>query len=75
MPKKGDVHVVPHNGRWRIEVEGTARPHSTHDTQAGARQVARDVAKRNKTELLVHGRNGRVRERNTYGRDPRRIKG
>jgi Uncharacterized protein conserved in bacteria (DUF2188) len=72
MPKKGDVHVVPHERRWRVEVEGSARPRSTHDTQAEARQAARDIARRNRSELLVHGRNGQVRERNTYGHDPRR---
>jgi hypothetical protein len=75
MPNKGDVHVVPHEGRWRVEVEGRARPDSTHDTQAAARKKARDLARRSKSELLVHGRNGKVRERNTYGGDPRRTKG
>jgi Uncharacterized protein conserved in bacteria (DUF2188) len=75
MPKKGDVHVVPAQGRWRVEVEGSNRAHSTHDTQAAARQSGRDVARRNQSELLVHGRDGQVRERNTYGSDPRRSKG
>jgi hypothetical protein len=75
MPNKGDVHVVPHQGRWRVELEGTDRPRSAHDTQAAARREAREIARRNKAELLVHGRNGQVRERNSYGHDPRRSKG
>jgi hypothetical protein len=28
-----------------------------------------------KVELLVHARNGQIRERNTYGEDPRGRKG
>ena len=26
MPKKGDVHVVPSDKGWRVEVEGSGRP-------------------------------------------------
>jgi hypothetical protein len=60
---------------WRVEIEGTGGARSTHKTQAEAAKTARRIARQNKTELLIHGRNGRVRERNTYGRDPRRTKG
>jgi hypothetical protein len=72
---KGDVHVVPSDRGWRVETEGSARARSTHQTQAEARQAARELARRNKVELLVHGRNGQIRERNTYGNDPRRTNG
>lgn len=72
---KGDVHVMPGDKGWRVETEGNARARSTHQTQAKAREAARDIARRNKVELLVHGRNGQIRERNTYGKDPRRTKG
>ena len=74
MPQKGDVHVVPSEKGWRVEIEGTGGARSTHKTQAEAAQTARRIARQNKTELLIHGRN-KVRERNTYGRDPRRSKG
>ena len=75
MPRKGDVHVLPGQDGWRVEVEGSAGVHSTHATQAAAREVARGLARSNQSELLVHGRNGQIRERNTYGKDPRRTTG
>jgi hypothetical protein len=75
MPKKGDVHVVPGDNGWRVEIEGTGGARSTHKTQAEAAKTARRIARQNKTELLIHGRNGRVRERNPYDHDPRQIKG
>jgi hypothetical protein len=76
MPKKGDVHVVLNeSGKWAVMVEGNDRASSTHSTQAAARQSGQQVARGNKSELLVHGRDGRIRERNTYGRDPRASKG
>jgi Uncharacterized protein conserved in bacteria (DUF2188) len=75
MPKKGDVHVMPSEKGWRVQIEGTGGARSTHSTQAEAAKTARRIARENRSELLIHGRNGQVRARNTYGRDPRRTKG
>jgi hypothetical protein len=72
---KGDVHVVPSDRGWRVEVEGTARARSTHTTQAEAATAAREIARRNESELLIHRRNGTIRDRSTHGRDPRRSRG
>ncbi len=72
MPKKGDVHVVPGDEGWRVEVEGQGR---AHDTQAEAWEQAKGIAQRNHSEAVLHGRDGQIRERNTYGHDPRRTKG
>jgi hypothetical protein len=66
---------MPAEKGWRVEVEGANRPRSTHKTQAEAAKAAREIARKNKSELLIHGRNGRVRNRSTYGSDPRQIKG
>jgi uncharacterized protein DUF2188 len=75
VPNQGDVHVLPGDKGWTVEIEGTGRTRSTHRTQAEAAKAGRDVARRHKSELLVHGRDGRVRARSTYGHDPRRTKG
>ena len=74
MPRQGDVHVVKGDQGWRVEIEG-GRARGTHSTQAEATRAAREIARRNKSELLIHGQNGRIRARSTYGRDPRRTKG
>jgi hypothetical protein len=75
VPRKGDVHVMPSEKGWRVQVEGTGGARSTHKTQTEATKTARRIARQNKAELLIHGRNGQVRDRSTYGRDPRRTKG
>jgi hypothetical protein len=75
MPQKGDVHVVPAANGWRVEVEGSSRARSTHATQAEATRAGREIARANQSELLVHGRNGKIRVRSSYGRDPRTSKG
>ncbi len=76
MPKQGDVYVVHRKEqvKWAVEVEG-GRARSTHATKAEAERAGREVARRNKSELLIHRRDGKITERNTYGRDPRRSKG
>jgi hypothetical protein len=76
MPRQGDVHVVRGNsGGWQVRVEGTARARSIHETQAEAAKVGGAIARKNKSELLIHGRDGKIRERSTHGHDPRRTKG
>jgi len=37
--------------------------------------AARQIAVKQRSELLIHGRDGRIREKNTYGRDPHPPKG
>jgi Uncharacterized protein conserved in bacteria (DUF2188) len=67
-PANGDVHVVPSEGRWRVEVVGNRQAWSRHATQAAAWREAKEIAKRNQSAAVLHDRSGRARERNTYGR-------
>lgn len=66
---KKNQHVVPKGPKWAVKPEGTA-PTSTHNTQAAAIAKARAAAIRAKSELIIHGRDGQIREKNTYGKDP-----
>lgn len=75
MPKTGDVHVLPDERGWRIELEGSSRPIITHKTQKAAWRAATRIAQQNRSEAVLHGRDGKIRERNTYGQDPRRTRG
>jgi uncharacterized protein YdaT len=47
MPGK-NRHVVPHNGKWAVKIEGSKRASSVHDTQAEAVEEARMRARRDK---------------------------
>lgn len=74
MSKKGQ-HVVPSEGKWSVKKAGSAKASSTHDRQADAIKAATKIAKNQKTELYIHGQDGRIRERNSYGKDPHPPKG
>lgn len=74
MAKKGQ-HVVPSTSGWSVRKAGAARASSTHATQLEAIAAATVIARNQQTELFIHGRDGRIRERNSYGNDPRSSKG
>lgn len=63
-------HVVPNGNRWSVRRAGAARASGIYDTQQEAITHAREAARNQKTELYIHGRDGRIRERISYGNDP-----
>lgn len=63
-------HVVPHEQGWAVRGAGNERVTSIHPTQGQAVERAREIAQNQQSELLIHGRNGRIRERDSYGNDP-----
>ena len=70
MPKKRDIHVVPHDDGCATKREGGQRAGSVHDTQREAIHKARDQAIREKVEVVSHRRDGRIRDSDSYGPDP-----
>ena len=70
MSKKKDIHVVPHNGDWATKKEGAGRAGSVHGTQRDAIERAREQAKREKVEVVIHRPNGEIRDSDSYGNDP-----
>ena len=66
----GFVHVVNEGGQWCVKLEGATRARSKRRTQAEAMTAGRATARKAKTELLVHGRDGAIRTRSSYGKDP-----
>jgi len=72
---KRNVHVVRRNGEWAVRKEGAERDSSPSRHASAAIDAARHTAQREGTELLVHGRNGQMRERDSHGHDPYPPKG
>jgi hypothetical protein len=67
--KASDIHVAHKDGNWVVEQKGTGVI-STHGTQALAAQAGRRRARRDRTEFVLHGRDGRIRMKDSYGSDP-----
>ena len=75
MPKKSNQHIVPAKGGWAVKRAGSPRATKVFGTQEEAIAKGREIAKNQRSELLIHGRGGRIREKNTYGRDSSPPKG
>lgn len=63
-------HVVKRENGWAVRSENGSRDTSHHQTQEAAFEAARKIAKNQKSEDFLHGRDGKIRDRNTYGDDP-----
>lgn len=70
MKTNKNQHVIPHSEKgWAVKKSGSDKVTKTFSTQQQAEKFAKEVAKRNKSELFIHSKTGKIRERNTYGKD------
>lgn len=63
-------HVTLHPKGWQVKGEGNQRATVVKPTQREATDAARTIAKHQKSELVVHGRNGQIRQKDSFGNDP-----
>jgi hypothetical protein len=72
--KKGpNVHVVPSKtqpGKFVVKEAGRPQPISRPASQAESIAKAVPIAKQNKSEVVIHRRDGKIRDSDSYGRDP-----
>ncbi len=68
-------HVVPHDGEWAVRGENNSRVTSIHPTQSEAIAAGRPIAQHQHSELVIHGRGGKIRDKDSHGHDPYPPKG
>jgi uncharacterized protein (UPF0262 family) len=66
-----NVHVTQSkNGdQWSVKTESSQKAFRNVNTQKEAIEIGKSVAMNNGSELLIHGVDGRIREKNSYGND------
>lgn len=70
------MHITPHpGGGWQGKKGGADRASFLADTQAEAYEKGREQSMREGLELCLHGKDGQIREKNSYGNDPYPPKG
>lgn len=70
-----DYWTTKHPDGWQVKGAGNDRATSVHSTQSSAWTESQERARQTGGEAYLTGRNGQIRERNTYGHDPERSKG
>ena len=64
---KKNVHVVKNADGWSVKSEDSQKAYRNVSTQKEAIEIGKKVASNNSSELLIHGFNGKIREKNSYG--------
>lgn len=65
-----DQHVTPKDGKWQVKGDGNDKATKTFDTQKDAIDYAKTIAKNQKSEVVIHGKDGKIRDKDSYGNDP-----
>lgn len=69
MNKNQHVTMRP-DGNWQVKGEKNTKATAVTNTQKEAISIATKIARNQKSELIIHGKDGKIREKNSYGNDP-----
>jgi len=69
MAKKNQW-VTIHPKGWAIKGEGNTKVTKITKTQKEAIEIAREIAKNQKSELIIQNTEGKIRSKDSYGKDP-----
>lgn len=69
MNTMANQHVVPNGKNWQVKAEKATKATKNFNTQKAAIAYAKDIAKNQKSELVIHGKDGRIRDKDSYGND------
>ena len=63
---------VTHNqeGGWKVIGEGNTKPTRILSTKQEAIEYGRKIAINHSSELVIHGLNGKIQDKDSYGNDP-----
>jgi len=75
MSKKNttDSHrILPNNekGGWDVKRDGNQKASNHFDTKKEAEKVGRVISQNQKTELVIHGKDGKIQRKDSHGNDP-----
>jgi len=70
MPRKTH-HVVPDpDGGWNVKKGGNQRASKHFDTKKDAEGWGRNVSRNQKTEFVIHNKDGKISQSDSHGNDP-----
>ncbi len=70
MRRHKNQHVLPHGNKWAVTGEGNVRKTVILKSKREAIKIARRISANQKSELIIHTRDGKIAVRDSHGRDP-----
>ncbi len=65
-----NIHVVKKGENWVAKQENAQRSSGVFSTQQAAFERAREIAKNNGQEVIIHATDGHIRAKHSYGNNP-----
>lgn len=62
--------VSPRGDKWAVHGESNERDTKIFDTQKEAEAYAKKIAINQQSELILQGKNGKIRSKDSFGNDP-----
>lgn len=59
-------HVIPQGAGWAVRGAGNTRATRVLSSRREAVEVAREIARNQRTQLVIHGADGRIREKTSF---------
>jgi uncharacterized protein YdaT len=60
-------HVVPRGRKWAVQAEGSARATRLTESKAEAVELARQIARRQGTDVVIHRHDGAAEKEDIFG--------
>lgn len=69
---RNEIHVLPNSkqGGWDVKKSNASRASRHYETKKDAIAFAREKSIKELAELIIHGKDGRIQNSNSYGNDP-----
>lgn len=76
MIKNKSHHVVPNpDGGWDVKKGGAERASKHYDKKQDAVDAGREISRNQGTEFVIHGKDGKIQQKDSHGHDPNPPKG
>lgn len=62
-------YVVPHENGWAVKGAGNSKSTAVTKTKKEAMNIGRGIAKNQKSELVIHKKDGKIQDKDSYGPD------
>jgi hypothetical protein len=63
-------HIVPDGDEWAVKKDDAERASRKADTKKEAKELGKEIAKNQNSELKIHREDGEIQEGRSYGNDP-----
>ncbi len=67
---KKNQHVVPHEDGWAVKGAGNSKATKLFELKDDAEKFGKEIAVNQKSELVIHGLDGRIQNKNSFGNNP-----